>query len=403
MKKFNQSLLALSVAVTASSFAAVGHADDFLTELLEGGKVSADFNLRYEMVDEDNSLDDANAVTLRSRLGFTTGTIGNFSAMAEFEDSRPVLGLDDYSVPQTGFHIGEYSVIADPQTTELDQAFVQYTTDEVTAKIGRQVIALDGQRFVGHVGWRQDRQTFDAATVTYTPTKELSLFAGFISQRNRIFAEDGDIDSDDLLLNGSYETPFGKVTGYYYMLEDDDTGTDLDTLGVSFAGKMAIDDSLEAVYAVEFATQEFDTGSADADADYMLLEGGVVYSGITAKLGYELLGSDNGNYGFQTPLATLHKFNGWADKFLSTPESGIADTYISVSAVVGPGTLTGVYHMFDTDESTDTLDELGSEIDVEYTGKFGKGYDAGVKLALYDADDFSVDTTKFWLWIGKKF
>ena len=37
------------------------------------------------------------------------------------------------------------------------------------------------------------------------------------------------------------------------------------------------------------------------------------------KLGYEELGSNAGLYGLQTPLATLHAFNGWADKFLVTP------------------------------------------------------------------------------------
>ena len=29
----------------------------------------------------------------------------------------------------------------------------------------------------------------------------------------------------------------------------------------------------------------------------------------------------------QTPLATLHKFNGWADLFLTTPNAGLEDAY----------------------------------------------------------------------------
>ena len=215
MKKFNHSLLAVSVALSTTSFTAASHAD-VLTELLEGAKLYGDLRLRYETVDEDNALDDADAVTLRTRVGFNTGTVNNFSATVEFEDSRAVFGLDDYTVGPTGFNVGEYSVIADPQSTELDQAFIQYKSDGVTAKVGRQVITLDGHRFVGHVGWRQDRQTFDAATVTFTPTEELSIFAGYIGQRNRIFAEVADITSDDFLLNASYKTPVGKLVGYYY-------------------------------------------------------------------------------------------------------------------------------------------------------------------------------------------
>lgn len=402
MKKFNHSLLAVSVALSATSFTAASHAD-VLTELLEGAKLYGDLRLRYETVDEDNALDDADAVTLRTRVGFNTGTVNNFSATVEFEDSRAVFGLDDYTVGPTGFNVGEYSVIADPQSTELDQAFIQYKSDGVTAKVGRQVITLDGHRFVGHVGWRQDRQTFDAATVTFTPTEELSIFAGYIGQRNRIFAEVADITSDDFLLNASYKTPVGKLVGYYYGLEVDASGATLDTAGVSFSGKAGAADGVSFLYALEFATQEAESGATDAEADYMLIEGGLVVSGVTAKLGYEVLGSDDGTYGFSTPLATLHKFNGWADKFLGTPASGLTDTYFSVSTKVGPGKLTAAYHIFDADESTATLDELGSEFDIAYAGKFGKGYNAGIKAAIYSADDHSVDTNKVWLWLGKAF
>ncbi|WP_246283085.1 alginate export family protein [Marinifaba aquimaris] len=53
-------------------------------------------------------------------------------------------------------------MIADPESTEVDQALLQYKGKSWTTKLGRQIIALDGQRFVGHVGWRQDSQTFDA-------------------------------------------------------------------------------------------------------------------------------------------------------------------------------------------------------------------------------------------------
>ena len=40
----------------------------------------------------------------------------------------------------------------------------------------------------------------------------------------------------------------------------------------------------------------------------------------------------NGVKGFTTPLATLHKFQGWADKFLATPVNGIEDEYVNLSA-----------------------------------------------------------------------
>ena len=59
-----------------------------------------------------------------------------------------------------------------------------------------------------------------------------------------------------------------------------------------------------------FASQSNETAVSDFDTDYLFAELGAVFSGVTAKLGYEVLGSDSGMMGFQTPLATLHKFNG---------------------------------------------------------------------------------------------
>ncbi len=403
MNKLNQSLLALAVSATAGGISANASAD-FLTEMLEGGKAYGDFRLRYEQVNQDNDLDDASALTLRTKLGFKSGEVSGFSTVLEFEDSRPVLSIDDYTVGPTGFNVGEYSVIADPKSTEVDQAFVQYKTDLLVAKVGRQVITLDGHRFVGHVGWRQDWQTFDAGTITISPTEDISLFAGYIDHRNRIFADQADVDSSDLLLNASYKTPFGKLVGYYYDLEVEATDAELDTLGISFKGSSKLSDSLDILYAAEYATQESSgSGDTDFEADYLLLEGGIKVSGISIKLGYEELGSDEGEYGFSTPLATLHKFNGWADLFLGTPSEGLVDTYLSVGGKAGPGKFLVAYHQFTADEDTEGFDDLGSEWDAQYVAKFGKGYSAGVKFALYSADDHAVDTDKYWFWISKSF
>ena len=75
----------------------------------------------------------------------------------------------------------------------------------LTAKLGRQVLTLDDHRFVGHVGWRQDRQTFDAARLQMSPAEGLYLDMAYIYKRNRIFAEALDAQAEDLLLNLSYK------------------------------------------------------------------------------------------------------------------------------------------------------------------------------------------------------
>jgi hypothetical protein len=92
-----------------------------------------------------------------------------------------------------------------------------------------------------------------------------------------------------------------------------------DTYGLRFSGQ-----SHGLGYQTEYATQERELGNGnEADADYLLLEGSVDLAGATFKLGFENLQSDDGEFGFSTPLATGHKFQGWTDQFLLTPNEGI--------------------------------------------------------------------------------
>lgn len=394
--KLNQMMTAGLLCASSS----VALAADSVTEALTEGKAYGDFRLRYEAVDQDNALKDASALTLRSRLGYTTGVYQGFSATMEMEDSSVVSQVDDYN-NTNGKNAGVYSVIADPETTELDQAFLQYSAGNLTAKLGRQVLTLDGHRHVGHVGWRQDRQVFDALTLRYKPAKSVALTAAYIQQRNRIFAEQKDMDAKDVLLNASYTAGWGKLTGYGYFLEEDKVGAEsMDTLGVSYQGKTKLD-STTIKYRAEFSRQDF----ADNQADYLALEGAASFAGITATVGYEKLGSDDGSYGFQTPLATLHKFNGWADLFLNTNPYGLVDIYVGVAGKALGGKWKLVYHDFSADDDA-TVDDLGSELNLLYARKFAKHYNAGVKYAAYSAGDAAagrVDTNKLWLWVGAKF
>ncbi len=363
-------------------------------------KTSVDFNFRYEAVDQNNTAKDASALTLRSRLNYTSASYNGFSGVLEFEDSRQIANVNDYN--DTVGNGSQYSVIADPESTELDQAFVKYQQGKVTAKIGRQVITLDNHRYVGHVGWRQDRQTFDAATINYAASDKIKINYSYITKRNRIFAQAKDLHSKDHLLNIAYKTPYGQLTAYSYLLEvNEGTSNGLDTFGVSFSGKKNL-----FLYSAEFATQTADTAVSDYSTSYIAIEGGYKFDAVTLKLGAEILASDDAMYGFSTPLATLHKFNGWTDQFLTTPKEGLVDLYASISGQAFGGGWTVVLHDFSADEASDTVDDLGSEINAVFTKKFYKNYSAGIKYAAYSAGDSAsgkVDTDKVWLWVGAKF
>lgn len=390
--KLKNLTLAIATALVAFSGTASAAADK--------GKVELDMRLRYENVSQDNSLKDADALILRTFLGYKTATYKNLSGYVQFEDTRE-MGVNDYN--DTNGNGSGYSVIADPETTELDQAYLQYKLDNFSAKVGRQVITMDTHRFVGDVGWRQDRQTFNAANFEYTKDK-LSMKYAFINKRNRIFGEEKDVDSKDHLINVSYKTDAGKLTAYSYILEvDNDTHNSLDTFGLRFAGGQKLDGG-KLLYTAEFAKQSSETATTDYDASYTLVElGYAMKGGMTFKGSYELLGSDDASYAFSTPLATLHKFNGWADQFLGTPKEGLADMYFTVAGKAMGGKWSATYHNFEADDATNAVDDLGSEIDVAYTRKFTKHFSGGIKYAAYNAGDIKVDTDKLWIWVGAKF
>jgi hypothetical protein len=140
-----------------------------------------------------------------------------------------------------------------------------------------------------------------------------------------------------------------------------------------------------------------------------MLEGNLGVKNFGVKLGYEVLGGNNpakvaaGTPGFQTPLATLHTFQGWADMFLTTPTPGIEDFYVGGSATFGALTAQVIYHDFQT-EATAAYSSYGNEWDASVGYKFGARYEALLKYATYNADSDvpatltqSLDTTKTWV------
>lgn len=405
MKPLNPNLLAAAVVLALAAGPAAAQVDS-LEAAVTGGKASGSFNLRYEGVDEDKALDDATAVTLRTALKFTTAAYKGFTAVLEGEDVRAV-GADNYSVPVTGFNTGRYDVINDPETTEVNQAYLQYVQGGFTARFGRQDIRYDNQRFIGAVPWRQDYQTYDAVTLEYKQSGPLNytLDYHYLTQRDRIFAQAADIDSSDHLFHGVVTTPIGALTGYAWLLEEDIALPNaLDTYGLRLSGTRKLG-GYDWTYLAEYATQESERGAASFDADYYVIEGGVTVQGTTVKLGFESLGSDGGLYGFATPLATLHAFQGWADHFLTTPTQGIEDIYVNVSRSLFKGTATFVYHDYSADYSTAAIDDLGDEINLQWVRPFRSNYQLGLKYADYSQGDLAAKGDKqiIWTWVQMTF
>ncbi len=383
----------------------VAHADDAFFEALTGGKVSFSARARYENVDQDGKLD-ADAYTLRTTLGYKTGAFKGFSGFIEFEDVSD-LGDGDYNSTTNGK--GTYATVADPEGTEVNQAYLQYNNFDTEFKFGRQELTYRGapfHRFIGNVLWRQNHQSFDAFSLTNTSFADTKINYAYINKVQTIFGDDSandEIAMDSHLFNIQYSgLPIGTLEGYGYFLEyEDSPATSSKTLGLRLSGAKPVSEDFKVVYTAEFAKQDdYKDGTMD-DQNYYLAELGGKYKGWLAKFSYEMQEGD-GTYSFKTPLGTNHAFQGWADNFLSTPAQGLEDMYFTVVGKVLGAKVVGVYHEFETDQGGI---DAGDELDLLVEKAFMKHYTVGVKYADYNAGDLAgkVDTQKFWVYGQVKF
>jgi len=381
-------------------------ADD-IGDALTKGKASLNLRYRFESASQDGKEKDAAASTFRLRLGYTTGKFYDFSLHAEMETIQAI-GGENYDSTDNGK--AEYPIVADPEDTELNQLFLAYTgVPNTVFKLGRQRIKIDNDRFIGNVGWRQNEQTYDAFQIINTSISNLTVTLAYITNVNRIFGEHhstlSDISMNTGILNLRYDFPLGGLSAYGYFLDNKDSpASSHRTLGLRFIGSRGFSGSAKVLYTVEHAVQdEYKEGVDMIGASYYLVELGFALNNLTVKGGYEALGSE-GIIGFATPLATLHAFNGWADKFLSTPSEGLIDLYFQLGfklKVRGrPIVLRAVYHEFDSNHASISY---GTEIDFQLLYKLGNNSSLILKYAGYYADEFASDTTKFWAGFQYKF
>ncbi len=406
MKNLQKTLLATAISAVLFSANSVAEEEKTIMEALKESTASLSFRYRFEDVEQDGT-DGATANTLLTRLNFTTGTYNGFNGFIEFDQVSELIEVD-YNTGPGGPTFPGSATIADPEGTDLNQAFLQYKANDTVVRYGRQRIVLDNQRFIGGVAWRQNEQTYDAFSVKNTSVEDLTLFGAYVYNVNRIFGDDrspaGDNASTTFLLNANYK--FGKagsLTAYGYLIDNEDlVQYSTDTYGLRFAGS-----SEGFGYSVEYATQSSAADNpADYTADFMELEGSYNFKPIKVTAGYQVLGSDESNGQFITPLATLHKFQGWSDKFLGggtgNIAGGIQDMYASVGGKFGKVSGSVVYHAYTSDDSdVSGFDDLGSEIGLVLKGKVGP-IDLLFKASDYSADEFATDTTKIWLMASTK-
>ena len=373
--------------------------------LLSDGKLSLDFRYRYEFVDQEAFAKDAHASTLRTRLAYQSADFSNFGFLMEVDDVRPV-GNDLYNSTRNGNT--NRPVVADPEGTEINQALISYKgIDNTVIRAGRQRIMLDNHRFIGNVGWRQNGQTYDGFSIANMSLPKTTIEYAYIGNVNRIFGPDSgtpqaNIQSDSHILNVRREWfPDWDITVYAYFLDLE--GAPLlsnRTFGIRLNGSVALSERTSTRYTMEYAQQNsYGDNPNNYSSAYYLLEGTLTIVGVTGKLGYEVL-QGGSVQAFQTPLATLHAFQGWADKFLATPTGGIENLYFSVAKKFRGTSFSVIYHRFNPEVRGPSY---GSEWNLVIKRPFAERYSIILKYADYNAHSFATDTEKLWVMATAKF
>jgi hypothetical protein len=357
-----------------------------------------DIRARYEFADVDG-FDPSHALTTRERLGLKTTEWNGFSALLEGEFSQAV--IDDYNggAPGADPYDPRNSLIADPQTNELNQGYLQYSGYDTVGRVGRQRLIYDNAAFIGNVGWRQNEQTYDAISLSNQSLDGLTLNYAYVNQVNRIFGSEADgapslnpnvqdVGADLHLINLSY-TGLSGVTlgGYAYLMDFDEIkGWNNDTFGLS-----AKSDVAGFTLYGELAWQD-DAGPRNND------EAWYAHATVTRAFGKQSLtaGVEFLDAGFQTPLATLHAFNGYADVFVpgrtAGTHGGLTDVYIAHTLPVcwGMKWINALHAFGDNALATDR----GWEYDSVLSKKFDDHFTAIVKLAHFETEDKLPTTTR---------
>ena len=404
-------LLAVVLTVGLLTPAAFGEEEDLtLAEAITKGKPILTFRYRYENVNEDAFDKDAHASTLRTVVGYKTRSWKGLGFHIEAENVTTI-GNDLYNNIGAGDlnnGVTDRPVVGDPAITDLNQVFFWFNKGGSSLQLGREQINVDDQRFIGAVAWRQHHQSFDAFKFTNESLQWANFLYSYINKVHRI--NGATWDSANHLLNARFQLgeggKYGSLTPYAYLLDFENAGQfglSTSSYGLEYQGKYQIDPNKSMNWEVEYANQsDYGNNPDKVDADYLFLTVQGKFKPLNVRLGYGVLGGSVRDGRFTTPLATLHKFNGWADKFLGTPITGLQDLYLALDGKIGPVKWFAIYHDFSADGSTDLPEitwgsDYGTEFDFQllYTAPWKQGF--GFKGALYSADTFSTDTNKFWI------
>ncbi|MEM9739292.1 MAG: alginate export family protein [Pseudomonadota bacterium] len=375
--------------------------------------VFGDVRLRYDTINHETLPDDAFVLSGRIRLGGEVKVADWISLLGEIEAVGAL--IDETETP--GAVAMRRPVIPDFDNVELNRLQMRaYLGKTGYATVGRQRLEFDDQRFLGSARFRQNTQSFDAVRLTLQPNPLFSAQIGYFHQVNRPLGtrlDTGTFEGDSWFAVASAQTFVGRLGIYHYAL-DLETGPDENrsasassvTTGIRLDGRHH-GERLKVDWEAAFAHQEDNAGNPfEYSAQYWLAATTFFLGETELRARFESLGG-GGSQSFQTPLASLHRFQGEADVFTTTPVEGVQDVSIALhwnSNWEGPFGLSDItpfarHHFFSAESSSETY---GTELDLGLRTNIG-GMRLDAVCAFFNSDGFSADRDRVYVSLSRAF
>jgi len=392
--------------------------------LLSRARLSTDIRFRYQFLEQDDFELNADSATLRVHSALEFDLTDKTTFLVEGEG---IVGLVNEFNDGTGNN-PQFPTIPDPNGVKLNR--LQLATSiipKTRITLGRQRIAIDDSRFIGTFDFRQNDQTIDGVRAETRLFGPGVLDVGYFNQVNRPLGNDninGVFEGDSFFVNYGSQTPVGRISAFHYSTELETqpfadnqsaavpategplTGMNFSsrTTGVRILGRRHWDD-FGLVWEGAFARQsDIADNPLDYTANYGLAALTIEPKNWTINLRGEVLGSGDGQ-GFQTPLGTLHKFQGLSDQFLVTPEDGVRDYSALVQynfGQIGPFSAVKAFarhHWFEADTDGQNF---GQELNLSLSAKLNQSKFV-LEFARYDADQFSEDNQSVFVTVQTSF
>jgi Alginate export len=403
--RFNRALASLGLA-SLSLCSAAQEVDEPMTlwDAVRNGNLLLQLRPRYNYIDEDAKSKHTNVVTIRTLLGWRTAPFNDFRLTAQGIHTN-YIGAKRFNDDPTKAASSPYPLLPDPRNSDLNQLHVEYTGLPATRiRAGKQIIKLDNDRFISDNDFRQTPQVFNGVTVVNNSLSQTEFYLGHLVRIRNAIGSQARMRLE--ILHVAYNPATGhRLGGYGYFHDQPVNGAatgfqdnSYRVLGVRGDGAFGVGPSTTLLYTAEYAKQDdYAGGDSRINADYFRLGVGLWWSRFGFRMDYEVKGSNNGVYGFQTPLTDRYAFNGTALQFTTTPKQGLRDAWLTMRGEVAKFDLFAEYHQFRADDGGSNF---GREIDVSIAYPLRSNLIAKLQHANYRPGDGILgmrDVEKSWL------